>query len=74
MPKYVCSELETNWVNQTNCKTWVMVDDSSINNSWLDALAITKSDADLISLQIVLIWVTAYGYRLVINIIQRRRF
>ena len=63
MAKYVCVEL----VNNT-CHQW-----QEYSNS-IDMLAITQSQANAISLGLVLVFVVSFKFRAIANIILRRRY
>lgn len=63
MAKYVCVELVDN-----SCQQW-----QEYSNS-LDMLAITEAQADLITWAIILVFITGYKFRAVINIILGRKY
>lgn len=69
MPKYVCTELSSPSVEGLqNCLVW-----SEYVNS-LDMLAITQSDANMISTSILFVIFATWAIRQVHNVILRRRY
>lgn len=63
MAKYVCVEL----VDGT-CQKW-----QEYSNS-LDMLAITETQADLITWGVILMFIGGYKFRAIVNIILQRRY
>ena len=69
MATYVCSELVTDpQSGYENCHTWI----EYVNT--FDMLAITQSEADLISTALIMVIITAWAFRQVHNVILRRRY
>lgn len=65
MAKYVCTNLIGNV-----CTQWEQYD----NSSWLDALAITRQQADEIIISSLIVVFGAWAVRQVLNLILKRRY
>jgi hypothetical protein len=64
MANYVCKQLVDN-----TCTTWV-----EISPSFWEHLAITSEQADQIIFSLLIVFVTAFGYRQVTNVILQRKY
>lgn len=64
MANYVCKQLVDN-----TCTTWV-----EISPLFWEHLAITSEQADQIIFSLLIVFVTAYGVRQVMNVILNRKY